>query len=66
MKPSHTLLSFVASICLATAARAHPGHDGHELTWEFAGTHIHLEWIVGALVVAGAAVAVYRYVKSRG
>jgi len=41
----------------ATLAHAHPGHDGHELTWDF---HSHGLWdspltlFIGALLVSAA------------
>jgi hypothetical protein len=58
---------FAASVAALTAvsASAHPGHDGHDLTWEFAGTHLHLDWLIGAFVMAAAAAAIYRLVGKR-
>ena len=47
-------------------AHAHPGHDGHELVWEIAGTHVHLDWVLATLLIAGAIVGVYRYARKRG
>lgn len=45
-------------LLLATVASAHPGHDGHELVWEYNGGHIHLEpylWTLGIAVLVAVA-----------
>lgn len=35
------LLTLAAVFALPALAHAHPGHDGHELTWDFAGGAVH-------------------------
>jgi len=44
MKPIRFLA--LAALALPVLAHAHPGHEGHELTWDFAGgaTHPLLGW----------------------
>jgi urease accessory protein len=39
MKPIRFLA--LAAFALPVLAHAHPGHDGHDLTWDFAGGAIH-------------------------
>ena len=42
MNAALRLLRFVAVlVALAPLARAHPGHDGHELTWDFGHLAAH-------------------------
>lgn len=41
----------------AGSVRAHPGHEGHELTWEFSHLAQHPLATIGCAAVAGAAVA---------
>jgi H+/Cl- antiporter ClcA len=50
---------------LATSAQAHPGHDGHELTWSF---HAHGLWVSPLILLIGALLAsalVFRVVSKR-
>ena len=60
-----TLLAPLA-LWFASIAQAHPGHDGHELIWEYSGGHTHLDWLVWATLGALAVSAVYRYAKKQG
>lgn len=65
--PMKSLLRFAPVAVLATSvAQAHPGHDGHELVWEYSAGHIHLAGLIWVAVVAVAVLALYRYAKSRG
>ena len=48
------LLSFALPLASAAVAHAHPGHDGHELTWEFGHLIAH-PW---ATLACGAVVSV--------
>ena len=66
MKRLNRFLSFCALTIIPVIAYGHAGHDGHELVWEMAGTHVHLDWVLGTLLIAGALVGVYRYVRKRG
>ncbi len=54
-----------AFLLLASAARAHPGHDGHELTWDFSHLAQHPIATMGCAAVVGAAVAVLVQVLRR-
>ena len=49
-----TLLS-VACLAFATVASAHPGHDGHEVTWDFEHLAAHPVATLGCAVVVGVA-----------
>ncbi len=52
-------------ISLPALAQAHPGHDGHELTWDFHGHGLWdnpLTLIIGGLCAAALA---YRFVQKR-
>lgn len=63
MKP---LLRFVPfALLLASVAHAHPGHDGHELVWEYRGGHVHLDWVLWTLIAGLAVFGAYRYVTAR-
>lgn len=46
-----------AFLVLASAARAHPGHEGHELTWDFSHLAQHPFATIGCAAVAGAVCA---------
>jgi hypothetical protein len=67
MKRLHLAPAFLTlGAVLPTVALAHPGHDGHELTWDVSSSgHIHLDWIIGAALVVTALVAAYRYAKAQ-
>ncbi len=54
-----------AFLLLASVARAHPGHDGHELTWDFSHLAQHPIATMGCAAVVGAAVAVLVQVLRR-
>lgn len=60
-----TLLAPLA-LSFASIAQAHPGHDGHELVWEYSGGHFHLDGLVWVTLAVLAASTVYRYVKKQG
>jgi hypothetical protein len=45
-------------LTVATLAHAHPGHDGHELTWEMRHLAQHPFATIGCAAIVGAAVAV--------
>ena len=54
MKTLRPALALVAvTLALAPLARAHPGHDGHELTWDFG----HLAAHPGATLVCFVVIA---------
>jgi hypothetical protein len=55
----------VAVLVGAGAVRAHPGHEGHELTWEFSHLAQHPVATIGCAAVAGAAVALLAQVWRR-
>ena len=57
MKPSFARLASLALLVSAPRLLAHPGHDGHELTWDLGHLAAHPVATVGCLVVLGAAVA---------
>jgi hypothetical protein len=64
MKPTRRLLTAFL-ITLPALALAHPGHDGHELTWDFHGHGLWdnpLTLIIGGLC---AATLVYRFAQKR-
>lgn len=66
MKRVYPLKNVVALAVILVApviASAHPGHEGHELTWEFANGHFHLDWLIGAGLVTAALIGVYRLAK---
>lgn len=65
MNPPHLSRLLLLVTALPLVAHAHPGHDGHELVWEIAGTHVHLDWVLGTLMVAAAVVGLYRYARRR-
>lgn len=45
----------LACLAFATVASAHPGHDGHEVTWDFEHLAAHPLATVGCAVVVGVA-----------
>lgn len=49
----------------AAVASAHPGHDGHELTWDFSHLAQHPFATMGCAAVVGAAVAMLMQVIRR-
>ncbi len=55
------LIAFAASLPLHVFG--HPGHDGHELTWDF---HVHgwehVAWIAVGVIILGS---LYRYARNR-
>jgi hypothetical protein len=55
------VLSFLPSL-----AFAHPGHDGHELVWEYRGGHVHIDWMLWTVIGALLVVAWYRSARKRG
>lgn len=57
---STTLLALLPAV-----ASAHPGHDGHELVWDYSGGHVHLEPFIAVLAMAMIVVAV-RASRRRG
>ncbi len=60
MKTLSARLSLLAIGFMAAAgtARAHPGHDGHELTWDFSHLAQHPVATISCAMVVGAGVAV--------
>jgi hypothetical protein len=61
-----TLLRFSSvGLIFASVAHAHPGHDGHELVWNYNGGHVHLDWMIWTMLVGLAAVSLYRYITHR-
>lgn len=60
MKPllSHRLFPAVAFLSVTSLAQAHPGHDGHELTWDLGHLAQHPFATMGCAAVAGAVAAV--------
>ena len=50
-----TVIGFLGS---AGLANAHPGHDGHELTWDFGHLAQHPIATMACAAVAGGAIAV--------
>ena len=59
MKTSKLLASLVA---VPTLAQAHPGHDGHELTWDFSASSPLLiaSGIVTTLLLVATAITARR------
>jgi|GEM_PF-5239039 len=54
------------TVLFASVAQAHPGHDGHELVWEYSGGHVHLAWLIWTTIAVLAASSFYRYAKKQG
>lgn len=44
---------FAASLFLVAAAHAHPGHDGHEFTWDFSHVAAHPFATMGSIAAIG-------------
>jgi hypothetical protein len=58
--------SVIATAALPAAAHAHPGHDGHELTWDFAHLAAYPLATLGCfLAIAGVAWVAGRVLRSR-
>lgn len=57
LAPCRTRLVAVSAVFMtaADALRAHPGHDGHELTWDFGHLAAHLATTFGWVAIAAAA-----------
>lgn len=53
---SRGFASFMIFLALATVAHAHPGHEGHELTWDFSHLARHPLATVGCAAVLGAGI----------
>ena len=71
MKPSFRRSLPLAAALFASAglAQAHPGHDGHELTWDFSAGHLAghpLATMACALVLVTSAWALARLVGAGG
>ena len=66
MKPSKIRLLAPFALFWGSVAQAHPGHDGHELVWEYSGGHFHVAGLIWALLAALSINAAYRYVKKQG
>jgi len=71
MKPSqHPSFLLAASFfATATLVHAHPGHDGHDLTWDFSAGHLvthPLGTLVCTLVLVAAAWGAARLVNAGG
>ena len=65
MKLSKITLLAPLVVLFGSVAQAHPGHDGHELVWEYTGGHIHLDWLIWTTVAVLAASTFYRYAKKQ-
>ena len=61
----HLLRLSLPAIIFASSLQAHPGHDGHELVWEYSGGHIHLEPYLWTLALAAVIYVSYRRSKKR-
>ena len=58
-----TLVAVVA-IALPSLAHAHPGHDGHELTWDFSHLAAHPLATLGCFLTIGASAwIIWRFVQ---
>lgn len=66
MKSSKFSLLAVASFLFGSVAQAHPGHDGHELVWEYSGGHVHLNWVIWTTLAVLIISTAYRYAKKQG
>jgi hypothetical protein len=66
MKLSKIIPLALLTVSIVSVAQAHPGHDGHELVWDYTGGHIHLDWMIWTALGILTAIGCYRYVKSRG
>lgn len=63
MKSLTRVLAFAVAL-FPTMAVAHPGHDGHDLTWDF---HAHgWEQAIWLALLALTGLALYRFVRNRG
>ncbi|HEU5080012.1 MAG TPA: hypothetical protein VFT72_12435 [Opitutaceae bacterium] len=65
MKIKSLLCSAALASITAATLQAHPGHDGHELVWEYNGGHIHLEPYFWTVAVALVVYITYRGGKKR-
>jgi hypothetical protein len=54
-----------AFVVTAALARAHPGHDGHDLTWDFSHLAQHPFATIGCAAVVGAGVCVIMQLMRR-
>ena len=65
MTPARRLFTG-SCLAFATLAHAHPGHDGHELTWELRHLAQHPLATIGCAAVLGAMLALaLQLVRSR-
>ncbi len=64
----HRRLVQIAGLLLLFPAlvQAHPGHDGHELTWDFHHLAVHPLATLGCLAVLGAGAWVARQIARWG
>lgn len=65
MKPLQIRFLAPLSLWLTSLVHAHPGHDGHELVWEYSGGHTHLAGLLWVALAALVITAAYRYVKKK-
>lgn len=65
ISPSRLGVAVIGFLSGAGVAQAHPGHDGHELTWDFGHLAQHPFATMGCAAVVGAGVAVLLQVLRR-
>lgn len=53
--PFRHVLTLSAVFLAASVAHAHPGHDGHELTWDFRHLAAHPLATLGCIAILAAA-----------
>lgn len=56
LNSSRSLLSAAAFLAIASFAQAHPGHDGHDFTWDFSHLAAYPDATILCLGVLGALV----------
>ncbi len=56
LNSSRSLLSAAAFFAIASFAQAHPGHDGHDFTWDFSHLAAYPDATILCLGVLGALV----------
>jgi NhaP-type Na+/H+ or K+/H+ antiporter len=61
------ILAAITFLAVIASANAHPGHDGHELTWEIRHLAQHpVATMVCAALVGAAAAIVFQFLRRRG
>jgi len=65
ISPSRLGVAVIGFLWAASGVSAHPGHDGHELTWDFSHLAQHPFATMGCAAVVGAGVAVLLQVLRR-